>query len=87
VNKPYKFDPLYNKSESLNFKNITDKFKDGKSAATYFSSDVICSTNSCKFRNQIKNFVDLINIDNSMDNVNDKDLYESMLNFSYINLD
>lgn len=89
VNKPYKFDPIYNKNESFDFNKIKNKnkIKNVKNTSTYFSSDVICSTNSCKFRKEIKNFVDIINIDKSINSTNDKNLYESMMNFSYINLD
>lgn len=86
ISKPYKFDPIYNKSESTSFNIINNNLSNLKEATTSFSSNVICTTNSCKFRNEIKKFVDLINVDKSL-NILSNDLYNSMLNFSYINLD
>ena len=46
-----------------------------------------CKTNSCKFRNMIKDFVDLINKNESITSIKDyPDLYDDMLKFSYMNL-
>lgn len=47
-----------------------------------------CSTNGCKFKHTIKDFVDLISMDESIKSIKDNpDLYDDMLKFSYLNLD
>lgn len=78
VEDPFLLDPRFNKKESV---------KDLSKTATQFVRNDNCITNSCTFRKQIKSFVDLINIDDSINLTKDENLYNSMIEFSYINLD
>lgn len=90
VAKPFKFQPEMNKSESVSFRiphASSVKLADYKEASTLFQTSVKCVTNACKFRHTIKDFVDLISMDESIKVIKDSpELYNSMLNFSYMNL-
>lgn len=59
-----------------------------ESASSIFNSHEKCVTNGCKFRHIMKDFVDMISMDESIRTIKDNpQLYEDMLKFSYLNLD
>lgn len=93
VAKPFQFDPKLNlKSESASFFRIpqasTVKLADYKESSVLFNASTKCVTNACKFRHTMKDFVDLISMDESITVIKDNPkLYDDMLKFSYLNLD
>ena len=88
VAKPFIFQPEFN-SESIKLNNNI-KLKDinqYKESALLFSTTDGCVTNACTFRHTMKDFVDLLNMDESITSIKDNpDLYNDMLKFSYLNL-
>lgn len=80
-----------NKSESskINIPNIDAvKLSNYKESSVLFNAPVKCVTNACQFRHTVKDFVDLISMDESIKSIKDNPiLYNDMIKFSYLNLD
>ena len=94
VAKPFQFQPQLNRKESTRQLSHMENI-DSVKLNNYTESSVLftqkqeqCVTNGCRFRHTMKDFVDLINMDESIKTIKDNpSLYNDMLKFSYLNLD
>lgn len=82
--------PSFNKtfvSKAASGKSESVKFKEYTESSCLLSNKNKCITDSCRYRNTVKDFLDLISKDESITTIKDHpDLYDDMLKFSYMNL-
>lgn len=67
--------------------SVVKAFSEYKKASCLMAKEDKCLTDSCKFKHTIQDFIKLISKDESITSIKTHpQLYEDMLNFSYMNL-